>query len=56
MTTTDESSSELCLVCEKPFDAWDITIPRRPQDGGGKSHLACVENLIPKRYPNKIKE
>ena len=51
----DMAEEELCLICEKPFDEWDITIPRRPKDGGGKSHLECVENLIPNRYPRKIK-
>ena len=54
--TKDSLDEELCLICEKPFEEGDITVPRRPDAGGGKSHLECIENLIPKRYPNKIKE
>ena len=51
----EDKIEELCLICEKSFDDWDITIPKKSQEGGGKSHLECVERLIPKRYPNKIK-
>ena len=49
--TTDE---ERCYECKKPFDEFDIIVPRRPDMGGGKAHLECVKELQPKRYPRKI--
>ena len=60
MTITEDSlDEELCLICEKPFEEGDITVPRRPDvvnEKVRKSHLECIENLIPKRYPKKTKE